>query len=264
MLVSLIAGLALASPPAEVVLGWDTVGFVAARDDAAAFGPDLLVGGPAGLAAMWDPAAQRIVVLRDLVIVGDLSFGPVDDLAFTPSGDLLVLTGRTLSRLGRRGDVEATFTVPGIVPTGVAIVVEGGTVVLAEPFGNRHRACGLSATGLVAASGPSLEKNPHPVTWDGSSLRVDQAVVPVPNALRAGGRYLAANGHHWLVVSEVTGDHPLVVARRAVDVDRGSVDVLPVSGRLYAPARDVAIDGDGRLLWLDPQVDGLHVLRVTP
>lgn len=239
----------------EVVLEWDVVGLRDAQPESPAIGPDHLALGPDGVAAVYDPLGKRIFV------VGGSAFRVpgADGLAFTARGVLLVLddSARRLRAYRADGALLDEEALPGVVPPGGALRVEGTVVTSVDVFGNGHPLATVSDNGaLTRPSAPSLVPPARRVVRSGSSVVVDGRTVATFTG-RGGARLVG----DWLLVEAVDDG---AVTRRAIPLDGGDAVELPAAGRLYAPAQDVAVAPDGDLAWIDPRVDGLWLVRVTP
>ncbi len=239
----------------EVVLSWSEVGLRPAAPESPAIGPDHFAVGPRGVSAVYDSLHKRVVVL------GGASF-PVaasDGLAFTAAGVLLVLDdrSRTLRAYGTNGALLDSSAYPGVVPPGGWLRVEGAVVASVDVFGNGHPLATVSANGaLTAPTAPGLVPAARRVTRSGSALVVDGRTVALVEG-RGGARLLG----DWLVVEAMDDG---AVTRSAIPLDGGETVSLPVRGRLYAPAQDIAVGPEGDLAWIDPRADGLHLVRVAP
>ncbi|MDP2315190.1 MAG: hypothetical protein Q8P41_19985 [Pseudomonadota bacterium] len=239
----------------EVVLSWNEVGFRSAAPESPAIGPDLLALGPDGAAAVYDP------IDRAVVVVGGKSF-PVagaDGLAFTAAGVLLVMdnAARTLRAYDRGGALLDEQAFPGLVPTGGYLAVSGAAVLSVDAFGNGHPLAVVSTAGVLSApKGAALVPPARRLVRTGSSLLVDGTAIATFTG-RGGGRLFG----DWLLVEAMNDG---TVSRTAIPLDGGPTVSLPVRGRVYAPSQDVAVAPDGALGFLDPQPDGLHVVRVAP
>lgn len=239
----------------EVVLAWGVVGLRDAEPESPAIGPDNLAVGPDGVAAVYDPLGRRVLV------VGGAAFRVpgADGLAFTARGVLLVLddAARTLRAYRADGALIDEEPLPGVVPPGGALRVEGTVVTSVDVFGNGHPLATVSDNGgLTRPSAPSLVPPPRRVVRSGASVLVDGRPVATFGG-RGGARLLG----DWLLVEAVADG---AVSRRAIPLEGGEPVELPAAGRLYAPAQDVAVAPDGDLAWIDPRVDGLWLVRVTP
>lgn len=256
----------ITSPSPGVVeqarLPWEAVGFAPAGPERVAIGPQHLAAGPDGLAAVYDPVGQRVIVLRELQIEGAFALGRVDDLAIGADGDLVVTIGRRVHLLDTSGAELDRLDVPAIVPTGVDVEVLGDEIVGVDAFGNLRPIGRIEGRSLQAAEGPALREPRHRARVDAGVVIAAGQAVQVDGALKASARMLDGGGTTWVIVDAVVADAPIAVDRWAVAGDT-RVE-LPVDERLYAPFGDLAVDADGRLLVLDPQADGLHLLRVTP
>jgi len=259
--------LALPSPAhgATRSVSWtfQQVGYTPAGPERLARGPERLAAGPGGLVAFWDPVWSQVHLLSDLQETARFAIPRADGLAFTDSGRLVVLdqSTRTVSLWTREGRALDAAALPDLVPQGGLLVVEGEEVQSEDVFGNRHRVARVDGDLLLAPEGRSLEPRAHTVRWQDGSFDVDGQTVRVGQAITAGARLL---GDRWLVVDRVTGDHPVQVARQAIDLHTDQSVDLPVDGRAWVPRQDLAVDDQGRLLYLDPTQAGLVLVEVTP
>jgi hypothetical protein len=238
----------------EVVLSWAEVGLLAARPESPAIGPDLLALGPYDAAAVYDPLRRRVLYVNG----PSFSVPGADGLAFTSAGILLVMDGsaRTLRTYDQDGVLVDEQPFPGIVPPGGNLAVDEPLVLAIDPFGNGHPLALVTLSGALSApKSLSLVPPAHRVVRSGSSLLVDGATIATFEG-RGGGRLLG----DWLVVEAMNEGS---VSRMAISLEGGLQVSLPVGGRLYAPAHDVAVGTDGGIGWLDPQSDGLHLVRVS-
>ncbi|MFN7143623.1 MAG: hypothetical protein ACK4YP_07610 [Myxococcota bacterium] len=239
----------------EIVLAWGEVGLRPAVPESPAIGPDRLAVGPDGRSAVYDPLGKRVLVVGG----ASIPVPAADGLAFTAAGILLVMDDRArLLRAYRdTGAFVAELPFPGVVPPGGTLAVDGASVLSVDVFGNGHPLATVSTSGaLQAPSGPALVPAARKVVRNGTSLVVDGRAVATVEG-RAGGRLVG----DWLIVEAMDDG---AVTRAAIPLDGGSPVSLPVRGRLYAPAQDVAVGPDGDLAWLDPRADGLHLVRVSP
>lgn len=242
-----------AGPPGvavEVVVPWSVAGLVPAGPEQPAFGPDRLAIGPDGAwAAMSVPRARVIGSFGELPVAG------ADALAFTEDGDLLVLAGRRLTRYavspGSAAPV-AGVDLPGLVPPGVGLSVEGEEVVGVDVFGNLHPvARAVAGGGLAPPEDAALR--PGPAVRRTAAGEVTRDGEPVARGA------LAARPVGACVLVE-RGVRGAVTARELVCA--GRVWALPLDG-VYRPFAGVAAWEDV-VAWLDPRADGLHVTRVSP
>lgn len=269
---SLLLGLpALAADARVGLLPWAELDLIPAAPEAPAVGPDLLAAGPDGQLALWNPAEALLHLYPsvDAALAGDpgstFALAAAEDLAWTGVG-LLVLDGRRISLYAASGQRLSERELPGLVPTGVRLVVEDAAIYGADVFGNRHPVATLAGATLRAPKSQALLPPAAAVRWDepARTLRVGMTAVKMPDAMKAGGRVLLGGGQRWLVVDAVVGDSPLQVERQVISLDTGARVSLPVSGRLYAPTADVAVDGRGALVWMAPQAEGLRLGEVLP
>ncbi len=241
----------------ETVLPWGSVGLSPALPEQAAFGPDQLALGPDGAWALWDPVRAEVHGS-----FGRLSLPAVTGLAFTVEGDLLVLHDGVRELRRFRGLTEqARGRIDDLCPIGGTLVVVGDEALVIDAFGNAHPAATLTLGGLGPARRPLLRPPAHRATLRQGRLDVD-------------GRALDLGAD--VVAARVLGDHLLIEhgARGAV-THRGLYPLrptaspaaelrLPGPSAVYAPAAAIAVGPDGEVGWLDPQPDGLHIVRVRP
>jgi hypothetical protein len=241
----------------ELVLPWGSVGLSPALPEQAAFGPDLLALGPDGAWAVWDPVHAEVHGS-----FGRLSLPAATGLAFTAEGDLLVLhDGARELRRFRGLNEQARGRIDDLCPIGGELVVAGDEALVVDAFGNAHPAATLPSGGLGPARRPLLRPPAHRATLRQGRLALDG------QPLNLGADVVAVR---------VLGDHLLVEhgARGAV-THRGLYPLRPIASpaaelrlpgpsAVYAPAAAIAVGPDGEVGWLDPQPDGLHIVRVRP
>lgn len=244
-----------ASISLEIVLPWDQVGLRPAVPESPAIGPDLFALGPYGAAAVYDPVGRRVVLEsgRSFPVAG------ADGLAFTGTNVILVMDGA--SRVLRAYEPDGTLLdeqgLPGIAPPGGSLSVRSSLVLSIDVFGNGHPIATVSVSGALSApKGPFLVPPAHTLVRAGASLLVDGAPVATLTG-RGGGRLYGT----WLLVEDMNDG---AVSRTAIPLGGGASVTLPARGRVYTPSQDVSVAPDGSLGYLDPQADGLHVVRVSP
>lgn len=262
---------ALAGASRSGLLDWRELDLIPAAPEMPAMGPDRLAAGPDGQLALWNPADAllRVYPSVDAALAGDSSvafaLAAADDLAWTGAG-LLVLDGRRLMLYDPGGQRLSELPLPGLVPTGSTLEVDGDAVYGRDVFGNRHPMATLGAGRLAPPVDQRLLPPSAELRWDGGKhvMSAQGHRYAIPDAIKAGGRLLSGGGHSWLLVDAVVGDSPLRVARQVISLDTGRRATLPVEGRLYAPSDDVAVDGRGHLIWMAPLPGGLEIGEVTP
>lgn len=252
---------------------WSELELTPSAQETRAIGPDLLAAGPEGRIAIWNPAEALVHVHAsvDAALAGvqptSFAIPTADDLAWSEAG-LLVLdeARRQLDLYAPAGQRRDSLLLPGLVPVGVHLYVQGGVVYAVDVFSNRRPVARVSEEGLSPVATGRLEAPAVGVRWDAGShtMTAGGRKLHLPEAIKAGGRVLSGGGRSWLVVDTVVGDRPLRVSRRALCLDTGATAELPASGRLYAPSTDVAVDARGYLIWMAPMADGLHLGEVSP
>jgi hypothetical protein len=142
------------------------------------------------------------------------------------------------------------------------VAVSAAEVFIVDVFGSRHRAARIG-DGLLPPEGRTLVPGPDRIRWEAEHgrLTVDGVHWPLPDAIKASARLL---GSDWLLIDQVIEESPIVATRTAVLRETGEHHSLPVEGRQYVPRFDVVSDQAGGLIYLDPRVDGLYLIRVTP
>lgn len=254
-------------------VSWAEIELIPAAPESRAIGPDLLAAGPDGELAIWNPADALVHVYPglDAAVGGDtprsFALAAADDLAWTAPG-LVVLDdgGRRLDLYTAKGQLQGGLALPGLVPTGCRLEVSDGVVWGVDVFSNRHPIARVTASGLSPAEGLTLQPPSVRVRWDASSrtLSAGNRTLALPQAIKAGGRVIEGGGARWLVVDAVVADRPITVERTVLSLDTGRSAVLPVTGRLYAPSQDLAVDGRGHLVWMAPMARGLVLGEVAP
>lgn len=238
--------------PDRVVLAWDEVGYVPPGVEQAAFGPDALALGPDGAWALWDPVLRMVHGSG-----GSFAVPGATDLAFTDSGDLLVLDTRTrtLSRWAG-GRQVATVALPGLCPTSVRLRVVDGAAWGEDVHGNLHPIAGLEGGGFTPWTGERLREAGPSLRRVGDGLELDGRRLPLSGV--AGAR---AEGD-WLIVDLGTPGHT-----RRVLYHPGSgarVEVEGQAGWRYRPADGVAVGPDGRVGWIEPGAQALVIRMEAP
>ncbi len=236
----------------ERVIPWSELGLVAGGVESLTLGPDRVAVGPEQAMAWYNTATREVQVLDGLVYPVERC----DGLVFVDSDTLVLLDdgARALTVLSLDGKTE-TVPLPRLVPPGGNLVFDGSTLLSVDSFGNRHAIYDW-ADRLVSARGPQLRP---PV------LRVErERVAEADTVLRVEGREVARSPYRmsgrlfedWLLIEERAPDAAI---RTLVALD-GSASMLLPEGRLYAPTLDLAA-GWGRLVWMRPLADGLHLVE---
>jgi len=261
---NLLLVLLAAHADTETVLSYADVGFEPARLEQLASGPDHIAAGPDGLIAMFDPVNLRIIVIRKQMELRSFSAPFVDDVAFTPEGHLVLLEGRSrvVSLWSQDGVHLDQRPLPGLVPAGIRLSVDGDEIYAKDIFGNRHPVAAVDGQQFIDSEGPRLLPPIHTVKWMGWGFEVDDVRIPLPpvinEAAHAGAQVV---GDHWLLIDAVMKENPIAVTRVALHLETGKIQSLPVDNRHYVPQQDVDAWG-GVLFYLDPQADGLHLHEV--
>ena len=260
-----ISSFAGATDRREVQISHEIAGYRPAVVELDARGAELLAAGPDGSVAFFNSIDRRLVLLQDLNVLRTFPIHGATDIAFTPTGDLLVLDDptRTLSMWSQRGALLTTFAIPDLVPQGGRLVVEGHEIRLRDHFGSLHRVATWKEQALVASHGPLLIPQDQGLKWDRDRLIlwVDDQAWPLSQAIQASAQWI---GNHWLVIDEVISDQPIQVRRTAHALKDNTQISLPVEDRVYVPRRDVAEGPDGRLLFLWPNERTLTIVEVQP
>lgn len=236
---------------ATIELPWDALGYSPEEPEQAAFGPDHLALGPDGAWALWDPVLRRVHTSA-----GAVRADGATDLAFTPSGDLLVLDTRTrtLSRWST-GQEVARAALPGLCPTSVRLVVMEGVAWGEDAVGNLHPIVAVSGEGLGAPSGAELRDPAMRVAGHEGRLWVDGQRTPVTGVVGA-----RAEGE-WVLVDL---GRPGAVHRSFFHPASGRLVAPGAPAALYVPADGVAVGPDGRIGWIDPQAHALVIHTEAP
>jgi hypothetical protein len=273
---ALAGGLSIEGPAAlaQQRLGLDEVGFVPAAEDRPALGPELYAVSADGAAGLYDPGRREVLVLGAGGERLTVAVPRLDDLAFAADGGLLLLdeAARTLTLTDAAGETLDVLTVPGLVPPGSRLRIEGDEVRAVDLFGNRHRLATLDGEGLADGEGPALLEDPWPVRWDAAArvMRCEGLELALPEALKASGQVLLDPGGEpaWLLVDQVVAEGPLVVERTAWRIDGevyGEVVVrVPVGEGAWTPGRAAAAGPGGSLTLLLPGEADLDLARVSP
>jgi len=264
-------GILASTPDAEAtefrstLLSHELAGYSPPAEDRAPRGAELLATGPNALLAFYSAPDHRVVLLQDLEWLIDFSVHGATDLAFTPSGHLLVLEDptRSLSLWSLDGQILSVIDLPELVPLGGRLEIMGSQIRIRDLFGGLHQTASLDNQRLGAPQGPLLIPQDSGLIWELERhiLWVDGQAWPLPEAIQASAQRV---GSRWILVDEVIEDAPLVVRRTAHDLKTGTSTALPVESRFYIPRRDVSADPDGRLLYLYPRVEGLEIVEVQP
>jgi YD repeat-containing protein len=250
----------------ETWLSYDVVGFDPGAVDAAPRGGELLTAGPTGRLALYNPVEGRVVLLDESgAVTGFIDAVGVRSMAWDAAGRLVLHTAhrRLLSLYSPDGVLLDEAVLPDIVPPGGTVVIAAADVLVADVFGNLHRAARIHDGALLSPDGPTLIEAAGRITWDTAQreLLVDGVAWPLPDAIRASGRLV---GEDWLLLDTVVAESPIVATRTAIWRETGESLSLPVSQRRYVPRADTAEDAEGRLLYLDPREEGLYIISVTP
>jgi len=262
-----VAGAATQAPAhtTQFTLSLDAAGHDPGGPEQIARGAELLSLGPDDHLALYDPIGQNIVVISEAHAVNTFAVPGATDIAWTKDGDLLVLHDptRTISQWTAQGALVDRRPLPEIAPLGGQLVVEDTDVRVADVFGNHHRIASLHTGGLSTPNGSALVPQQNRVRWDQANrtLSYDDVQLRLEDAVTASGQ---AIGKGWLVVDVVTSSSPITVTRTAHHPETGHIIELPCENRAWVPNRDVAADDTGRLVYLDPRSDGLHIVEVVP
>ncbi len=264
---------AFAAEAGSASIPWSDLLLVAAMPESPALGPDLLAAGPEGQIALWNPATAQVHVYPSLDAVrasdaaSSFAVPAADALAWTDAGILVLDDGRRrLDLYASTGQLVDSVMLPGLVPPGCQLDVDGDVVRAVDVFSNSRGIANVSSSGFAPAPGLALQGPSLVVRWDQESrvLTAGDRELRLPHALKASGRIQSRGAHRWLVIEAVVSDSPIRVSRQALSLRTGKVVNLPVAGRLYAPGSDLSVDGHGHLVWMAPMADGLHMGEVTP
>ena len=249
----------------ETLLPYAVVGFEPGSVDEQPRGGELLTVGMRGQLALYNPVSAQVLLLDQAYrVAATIDAIDVGSMAWDEHGRLLLYAPhrRMLSLHGPDGALLDVAELPDIVPTGGQVVIDAAEVFIVDVFGNRHRAARL-ADGLLLPEGRTVVPGPGRIRWEAElgRLTVDGVYWPLPDAIKASGRLI---GEDWLLVDQVVAESPIAATRTAMLRETGEHHSLPVEGRRYVPRADVVAGEAGQLLYLDPRMDGLYLVRVTP
>ena len=249
----------------ETLLPYSVVGFEPGGVDAPSRGGELLTAGSRGQLALYNPVSAEVILLDgDHLVTATIDAVGVGSMAWDEHDRLLLYAPhrRELSLHGPDGVQLDVAELPDIVPPGGRVVIAAAEVFIVDVFGSRHRAARLD-DGLLPPEGRTLVPGAGRVRWESEQrlLTVDGVHWPLPDAIKASGRLV---GEDWLLIDQVLTESPIVATRAVALRETGERHSLPVDGRRYVPRGDVALDEVGRLLYLDPRIDGLYLIRVSP
>lgn len=243
------------------------VGFMPGGEDAQAMGPDYLVAGPNGLAALYDRVRHQVLLLSRDGFRKVLTVESADGLDFTSQGNLAVLDGanRRISLFRSTGEPLRTVELPrdGLLGKGL-VTLEEGILYVTDRQGQRqaiaeladgrfkplHRGRQLDATqvlqwrerggqsGLVEVGGEKLE---------------------VPPSVHVAARKFGS----WVeLTASWTDDRGRLRVRRTARRQNQILELPTADHGAYAPLADLAVSpGDHQtVIYLEPAAEAVSVV----
>lgn len=242
------------------------VGFVPGGEDAQAIGPDYLVAGPNGLAALYDRVRRQVLLLsRD----GSRKVLPVenaDGLDFTSQGNLAVLDGanRRIYLFLTTGEPLRTVELPRDGLLGRGLVTLEGTLYVTDRQGQRKAIAELVDGRFRPIRRERQLDSSQVLQWREQSrqsrlVEVGGEKLEVPPSVHVAARKFGP----WIELTASWTDEQgrLRVRRTARRPDR--VLELPTADQgAYAPLADLAVSpGDNKtVIYLEPAAEAVSVV----
>lgn len=243
------------------------VGFVPGGEDAQAIGPDYLVAGPSGLAALYDRVRRQVLLLSRDGSRKVLSVENADGLDFTSQGNLAVLEGanRRILLFRSTGEPLRTVELPrdGVLGRGL-VTLEEGILYVTDRQGQRHAIAELADGRFKPIRrGRQLDAS-QVLQWrergsQSELVEVGGEELEVPPSVHVAARKFGP----WIELTASWTDEQGRLRVRRTARRPNQILELPTADRgAYAPLADLAVSpGDDKtVIYLEPAAEAVSVI----
>ncbi|MBN1210362.1 MAG: hypothetical protein JXB05_36250 [Myxococcaceae bacterium] len=258
-----------ASRSTRVTLRYGTdVGFTPGGEDAQAIGPDYLVAGPNGTAALYDRVRRQVLLLSRDSTRKTLAVENADGLAFTREGNLAVLDGASHRILLFRATGEPLRTLDlrssGFFRKGMLTLEE--SVLYATDSQGQRQAIAELAGGRFKPIRPGKELEAGQVLkWKerGSQsglIEVGGETLQVPPSVHVAARRFGP----WIELTASSADRQgRLSVKRTLRRPKRVLSLPTADQGAYAPIADLAVQpGGDTVVYLEPAEEAVSVVWV--
>jgi len=242
------------------------VGFTPGGEDAQAIGPDYLVAGPNGLAALYDRVRRQVLLLSRDGSRKTLPVENADGLDFTSQGNLAVLDGahRRILLFSSTGEPLRTVELPkdGVLGKGL-VTLEEGILYVTDRQGQRRAIAELSDGRFKPIRRERQLDASQVLQWRERGSRfglveVGGEKLTVPPSVQVAARKFGP----WIELTASWSDEQGRLRVRRTARRPNQVLELPTADRgAYSPLADLAVTPDGKtVIYLEPAAESVSVV----
>jgi hypothetical protein len=256
-----------ASRSARVTLRYGTdVGFIPGGEDAQAIGPDYLVAGPTGLAALYDRVRHQVLLLSRDGSRKTLTVENADGLDFTSQGHLAVLDGarRRILLFRTTGEPLRTVELPkdGLLGKGL-VTLEEGILYVTDRQGQRRAIAELSDGRFKPIRRERQLDASQVLQWRERGSRfglveVGGEKLAVPPSVHVAARKFGP----WIeLTASWTDEQGRLRVRRTARRPNQILELPTAEHGAYAPLADLAVPPGGEtVIYLEPAAETVSVV----